>query len=121
MPEHPAEALRNAAGRVVDKAAELLEPAVPGAPAPEPPALEEPTAPREPLPPRAEQGAPDTRTPTGAETGAWGPGVNALRAAGLSVDDLGVVTADDADTVTDDVLTLFGSHRVWERFPASVG
>jgi catalase len=70
MPENPAEALKNAAGKVVDKAAELLEPAVPGAPAPEPPSLEEPTTPREPLPPRPDQGAPDTRTPTGAETGA---------------------------------------------------
>jgi catalase len=70
MPENPAEALKNAAGKVVDKAAELLEPAIPGAPAPEPPSLEQPTTPREPLPPRPDQGAPETRTPTGAETGA---------------------------------------------------
>ncbi|HEY6935082.1 MAG TPA: catalase [Marmoricola sp.] len=42
---------------------------IPGAPTPEPPSLAEPTEPREPLPPRADQGAPDTRTPTGAESG----------------------------------------------------
>ncbi|WP_312855062.1 catalase [Agromyces agglutinans] len=43
---------------------------IPGAPAAEPPSLEEPTEPREPLPPKPDQSGPETRTPTGAETGA---------------------------------------------------
>jgi catalase len=43
---------------------------IPGAPGPEAPPLAEPTEPREPLPPRHDQGSPDTRTPTGAESGA---------------------------------------------------
>jgi catalase len=44
--------------------------AIPGAPAAVPPSVAEPTDPVEPLPPKADQGAPETRTPTGAETGA---------------------------------------------------
>ncbi|MFD6938532.1 catalase [Streptomyces goshikiensis] len=43
---------------------------VPGAPAPEPPALAEPEQPREPLPPKADQRSPDTLSPTGQPTGA---------------------------------------------------
>ncbi|MEU5695054.1 catalase [Actinosynnema sp. NPDC020468] len=42
----------------------------PGAPAAEPPSLAQPTEPREPLPPQADQAAPETRSPTGAPTGA---------------------------------------------------
>jgi len=41
---------------------------VPGAPAPEPAAFDEPTQPHAPLPPKADQSGPDTVTPTGAET-----------------------------------------------------
>lgn len=59
-----------AVGKAADKLEEMLEPPIPGAPGSEPPSLEEPTEPREPLPPKADQGAPGTRTPTGAETGA---------------------------------------------------
>ncbi|HET7387064.1 MAG TPA: catalase [Nocardioidaceae bacterium] len=44
--------------------------AIPGAPGSQPPPLEEPTEPRGPLPPKQDQGSPETRTPTGAETGA---------------------------------------------------
>jgi catalase len=69
-PSKPAKAVKDAAETVVTKAAELVEPPIPGRPAPQPPALEEPTAPVDPLPPRDDQAAPDTRTPTGAETGA---------------------------------------------------
>ena len=47
--------------------------APPGAPSPEPPPLKEPTKPREPLPPKPDQNAPETLTPTGAETGAPKP------------------------------------------------
>ncbi|HET8602446.1 MAG TPA: catalase [Marmoricola sp.] len=43
---------------------------IPGAPTPEAPSLAEPTEPREPLPPRDDQGAPASRTPTGAGTDA---------------------------------------------------
>lgn len=70
----PAKAIKDAAegvvAGVVAGAAELLEPPIPGVPAPKPPAFEEPTAAVEPLPPRPDQQAPDTRTPTGAQTGA---------------------------------------------------
>ena len=69
-PSKPAKAVKDAAEGVVAKAAELLEPPVPGRPAPMPPPLEEPTEPVEPLPPRSDQDTPDMRTPTGAETGA---------------------------------------------------
>ena len=69
-PENPAKVVKQAAGKVAGKVAEMVEPAIPGAPAVEPPALDEPTEPRAPLPPKTEQDAPDTRTATGAETGA---------------------------------------------------
>jgi catalase len=39
---------------------------IPGSPAPEPPAFDEPTQPRPPLPPKPDQSGPDTYTPTGA-------------------------------------------------------
>ena len=41
---------------------------IPGALAPVPPELAEPTAPRKPLPPKPDQGAPEARTPTGVPT-----------------------------------------------------
>ncbi|PRH77048.1 catalase HPII [Streptomyces solincola] len=43
---------------------------VPGAPSPEPAAVEEPTKPRGPLPPKPDQGTPETVSPTGQPTGA---------------------------------------------------
>lgn len=43
---------------------------IPGAPASEPPALEEPTTPREPLPPKSDQQGPEAVSPTGTPTGA---------------------------------------------------
>ena len=49
------------------------EPSVPGVPGPEPVSLTESTDPRGPLPPKADQTGPDTRFPTGAETGAPQP------------------------------------------------
>ena len=45
-------------------------PLVPGAPAPEPPSLAEPTEPQGPLSPKPDQAGPDRRTATGAETDA---------------------------------------------------
>ena len=41
---------------------------IPGALAPVPPELAEPTAPRKPVPPKPDQAAPETRTPTGVPT-----------------------------------------------------
>jgi catalase len=52
--------------------------------------------------------------------GAWGTGVTALTDSGLTADDLGVVTGSDAGTVLEKVFEQMGSHRVWERFPATV-
>ncbi|MEU5673483.1 catalase HPII, partial [Micromonospora sp. NPDC047753] len=66
----PAEAVKNAVKTASGKIADALSPDVPGAPGSAPPTVEEPTTPHDPLPPKPEQGAPQTRTPTGAETGA---------------------------------------------------
>jgi catalase len=43
---------------------------IPGAPAPEPPVVEEPTTPHEPLPPKPDQQGPEAVSPTGTPTGA---------------------------------------------------
>src|SRR3954466_4127642 len=55
---------------MAEKAADLLDPPFPGSPGSAPATLEPHTTPHPPLPPKTEQGQPDTRTPTGAETGA---------------------------------------------------
>jgi catalase len=68
MPENPAEAIKHAAGKVAEKAADALEPPLPGAPGAEPPTLEEPTKATGPLPPKPDQTGPEARTPTGADT-----------------------------------------------------
>jgi catalase len=52
--------------------------------------------------------------------GAYGAGVDALTASGCSVGDVGVVTGDDPQQVLTQLLELLASHRVWDRFPASV-
>ena len=65
----PAKAVKKAVDAATAKVAEALTPPVPGAPGSEPAPLAEPTAPRDPLPPKKEHGAPETVTPTGAETG----------------------------------------------------
>jgi len=44
-------------------------PFIPGTPSSQPPPLEEPTDPAGPLPPKPDQQGPETRSPTGAETG----------------------------------------------------
>ncbi len=43
---------------------------IPGVPSSQPPSYDEPTQPTGPLPPKPDQAGPDTRTPTGAATGA---------------------------------------------------
>ncbi len=68
-PTKPVKAVKDAVESVAEKAAEMLDPQVPGSPGSAPAPLAEPTQPQPPLPPKAHQGAPDTRTPTGAETG----------------------------------------------------
>ena len=71
--DKPAKAVEETVEKVVDTAKSALQQArrmIPGAPGGEPPALAEPTEPRDPQPPKPDQGAPETRTPTGAETGA---------------------------------------------------
>ena len=47
-PKKPVRAAKKAAATVAEKAAEMIEKPIPGVPASEPPALEEPTTPREP-------------------------------------------------------------------------
>ncbi|MCO1594641.1 catalase [Micromonospora sp. RHAY321] len=66
----PAKAVKNAVKTASEKITDALSPDVPGAPGSAPPTVEEPTTPHGPLPPKGEQGAPQTRTPTGEETGA---------------------------------------------------
>ncbi|MFE7890341.1 catalase [Streptomyces sp. NPDC057412] len=63
--------------RAADKVTEAVQGAgagpeegIPGKPAPQSPALAEPTEPREPLPPKPDQSGPDTMSPTGQATGA---------------------------------------------------
>jgi catalase len=62
-----AKTAKKAAKKVADSAAALLEPTIPGTPGSAPPDVDEPTEPHDPLPPKPDQGTPDTRTPTGAD------------------------------------------------------
>ncbi|MBY8854064.1 catalase HPII, partial [Saccharothrix sp. MB29] len=69
-PIKPAKVVKDALEKAVEKVADLATPPIPGAPGSAPPPLEEPTEPK-PAPPRkADQGTPETRTATGARTGA---------------------------------------------------
>jgi catalase len=69
-PYKPAKLVKEALEKAVEKVTELTTPSVPGAPASAPPSVEQPTEPREPLPPKSDQAAPATVTPTGVPTGA---------------------------------------------------
>ncbi|WP_432905267.1 catalase [Micromonospora matsumotoense] len=66
----PTEVVKDVVDAAAEKVSHLMTPEVPGAPGSAPPTVEEPTTPHGPLPPKKEQGAPQTRTPTGAATGA---------------------------------------------------
>ncbi|MEU1755792.1 catalase [Micromonospora matsumotoense] len=66
----PTEVVKDVVDAAAEKVSHLMTPEVPGAPGSAPPTVEEPTTPHGPLPPKKEQGAPETRTPTGAATGA---------------------------------------------------
>ncbi|GGQ40624.1 catalase [Couchioplanes azureus] len=70
MTRKPTEVVKDAVQAATAKVTDALTPDVPGSPGSAPAPLEEPTKPHPPLPAKAEQGAPETRTPTGAETGA---------------------------------------------------
>jgi len=52
--------------------------------------------------------------------GGWGDVVSALTAAGCDPTAAGIVVADSASDVLDEVTALMGEHRVWDRFPAAV-
>jgi catalase len=65
----PVEIIKDAVEAAAAKVTDALTPAVPGAPGSGTPGVEEPTSPHDPLPPKPEQDAPETVTPTGAETG----------------------------------------------------
>ncbi|MEU7619479.1 catalase [Micromonospora rifamycinica] len=66
----PTEVVKDVVDAAAEKVSQLAAPEVPGAPGSAPPTVDEPTTPHDPLPPKKEQGAPETRTPTGAATGA---------------------------------------------------
>jgi catalase len=67
--ETPAKKVKEVVQAAAEKVADVLTSEVPGKPGSAPAPLAEPTTPVEPLPPKKEQGTPDTVTPTGAETG----------------------------------------------------
>lgn len=69
-PSKPVKALKDAVETVAEKASEILEPTVPGSPGSAPATAREPEAPHGPLPPKRTQSGPQTRTPTGADSGA---------------------------------------------------
>ena len=56
----------------------------------------------------------------GKALAAWGDGVSALEAAGVAGAP-GVVSTDSATGALEEVVTLLGAHRVWERFATEVG
>ena len=66
----PKKIAQDAFDKIVSSVTGTKEPTIPGAPAPAPPTLEEPTEPHAPLPPKSDQGAPATGTATGVATGA---------------------------------------------------
>jgi catalase len=66
----PAEMVKDVAEAAAAKVVDAVSPQIPGSPGSATPPVEEPTAPHGPLPPKNEQGTPETRTPTGAATGA---------------------------------------------------
>ena len=55
----------------------------------------------------------------GKAIGGWGDAATAFAAAGCDPVDDGVVLGDDPTAVLDEVVTLLGAHRVWERFPVT--
>ncbi|WP_229075870.1 catalase [Actinoplanes sp. DH11] len=62
-----------AAAAKVEEIADAMTDRVPGAPGSSTPTVDEPTTPADPLPPKKEQGTPETVTPTGVKTGLPAP------------------------------------------------
>jgi catalase len=56
----------------------------------------------------------------GKALGAWGPGLDALEASGISAAAPGIVTGDRAGDVLEGVADLLAEHRAWDRFPPAV-
>ncbi|MBW8698420.1 hypothetical protein MBT84_02405 [Streptomyces sp. MBT84] len=52
----------------------------------------------------------------GKAIGAWASGERALEAAGVPTDAPGVLVGDSGTTVLEQLTSLLGAHRVWERF-----
>jgi catalase len=90
----PVEKVKDVVEAAAAKVADVLTPAVPGAPASAPPSVGEPDEPRGPLPPKKEHGTPEHRTPTGADAGSP-PTVNAQQGAYLTTS--GGVRVRDTD------------------------
>jgi catalase len=51
--------------------------------------------------------------------GGWGSGAAVVDAASIPQDASGVIVGEGADHVVSQIQELLGSHRAWERFPAS--
>jgi catalase len=56
----------------------------------------------------------------GKALGAWNGAERVFQEAGVPDGAAGVVVADRADSALQQVVTLLGSHRVWQRFPAGL-
>ena len=51
--------------------------------------------------------------------GAWGPGIAALDAAGISAEAAGIAVGDNAAALIPMIHDMLATHRAWERFPAT--
>jgi catalase len=126
-PSKPAKAVKKVAEKTVEKAAQMLEPPIPGAPSSQTPPLAEPTEPHDPLPPKPEQDAPETRTASGAETGAdktargeQGPYLTTAQGLRLHDTDHSLKAGDRGPTLLQDhhlreKITHFDHERIPER------
>ncbi|MFE2536708.1 catalase-related domain-containing protein [Streptomyces sp. NPDC059371] len=56
----------------------------------------------------------------GKVLGAWGEGTEALAAAGIAPDAPGVVSADTAAAMLEQLFDLLARHRAWDRFTPSI-
>ncbi len=122
-----AKAVKDAVESTAEKVADAVTPDIPGAPASAPPTVEEPTTPRQPLPPKSDQAAPETRTATGAETGAdpaaaaqQGAQLTTAQGARLRDTDHSLKAGDRGPTLLQDhhlreKITHFDHERIPER------
>jgi hypothetical protein len=120
-PRKQAKRVAEAATKVAAAIESLAEPPVPGAPGPEPSSLEEPTSPREPLPPKPDQEAPETRTPTGAETGAPAEAAGQQDAFLTTATGVRVADTDHSLKAGERGPTLLQDHHLREEVNAKAG